>query len=154
MNDQIQIKTETHKYFKKNRQLVIELIKESMKISFPNDVITGKKIDNRYEKMIHHLENGSGKVIVVEDGNILLGYLWYFTINKNRIHINQIVINEKNRGQGLGSKLLEKLYQEAKSNRISEIELNVTKANEMAVAFYEKEKFEVERILLKRDINV
>lgn len=133
---------------------ILELMKESWRMNFPNSEINKKKIIKRFENMLNYVENDEGLVLIALSKDNFLGYLWYFITDNNRIHINQIITANKFRREGIGTELINVLYTEAKKMEISEIELNVTASNEQAMNFYKKENFKAERILLKRDINV
>lgn len=130
-----------------------DLMTESWQISFPNLVLEKSNIQERFDKLVDYLENNTGFVLIAIEEGKLQGYIWYFITTNNRIHVNQIITSPNSRGKGIGTKLMETLYEEAAALDISEIELYVTSSNEGAIQFYERENFKSERILLKKDIG-
>lgn len=121
-----------------------------------NGILTDdKKLENIIEEMKQFIEDKSAIIIGAFQKNELLGFIWGYKINvndKKRIHVNYFIVNEKCRKQGIGSKLIEKIYEIANEMQIEEIELMVTAKNTTAVNFYKKQGFEVERIKLCKKI--
>ena len=152
LNEKIKIFNLDKSYIVKYKENIINLMEDAHRISFPNQKINLRDITNRYESLIEYIEQNKGSVLGATQDDNLLGYLWYFITNEGRIHINQIVLKEETRGQGIGSKLINQLDTVAKSIGAREIELNVSMVNEKAIKFYKKQNFVVERIQMKRDI--
>lgn len=153
MKDQIKIKKINSKLLNDYKNEIIQLMIDSYKINFSQDVDL-KKIETRFSNLLSYVNEEKGYIIAAFMDNRILGYLWYFITSNQRIHINQIIINSDERHNGLGTKLINHLYEEAKNIDIEEIELKVTKSNDIAFQFYKKEGFKIERMLLKRDIDV
>jgi len=153
LKDQIKIKKINSKLLNDYKNEIIQLMIDSYKINFSQDVDL-KKIETRFSNLLSYVNEEKGYIIAAFMDNRILGYLWYFITSNQRIHINQIIINSDERHNGLGTKLINHLYEEAKNIDIEEIELKVTKSNDIAFQFYKKEGFKIERMLLKRDIDV
>lgn len=143
-----------------NSQLV-SIYNDELKIYFKNVfdengiINNNEKIENTIEEMKCFIEDKSAIVIGAFQKNKLIGFIWGYKTtvnNKIRIHISYFVVNEKYRKQGIGSKLIEKIYKIAKENQIEEVELMVTAHNIPAVNFYERQGFEVERVKLCKKI--
>lgn len=113
------------------------------------------KIEKIMEEMKQFIEDKSAIIIGAFQKEKLLGFIWGYktSINDiNRIHINYFVVDEKCREQGIGSQLIEKIYEIAKEMQIQEVELMVTTKNATAVNFYKKQGFEEERVKLCKKI--
>ena len=88
--------------------------------------------------------------------NKLIGILWAYKrefSDELRYHINYFSVKSKNQNQGIGNKLLEKLKDIAKEEKIKVIDLNVDINNEQAKNFYKKNNFEEEKILLHLNLG-
>ena len=135
--------------------------KEEIKL-YLKDVLDENGIsndNNRIEKIMgemkQFIEDKSAIIIGAFQKEKLLGFIWGYktsTNDKNRIHINYFVVDEKCRKQGIGSQLIEKIYEIAKEMQIQEVELMVTTKNATAVNFYKKQGFEEERVKLCKRI--
>ena len=73
----------------------------------------------------------------IDKKNNSLGYLEYSLIY-DRIEIDNIFVNEINRNQKIGTKLLEYLINYANENKIINITLEVRKSNNIARHLYQK----------------
>ena len=142
-----------------NSQLVSKY-KEKLKLYFKNvfdenGILNNEeKLERTIEEMKQFIEDKSA-IIIGAFQEDLLGFIWGYktSVNeKTRIHINYFVVNEKYRKQGIGSKLIGKIYEIAKEMQIEEVELMVTAKNISAVNFYKGQGFEVERVKLCKKI--
>jgi GNAT superfamily N-acetyltransferase len=95
----------------------------------------------------HFIESGFGEKPVwwafaaEADGNIegfALYYIRYSTWKGQRMYLEDIVVTEKMRGQGLGKLLVERLIEEAKEKKFKAIVWQVLEWNEPAINFYKK----------------
>lgn len=114
-----------------------------------------EKLEKIIEEMEKYIDDKSAIIIGAFQEDELIGFIWGYkmiTNDKNRIHINYFVVNEKYRKQGIGRQLIRKIYEIANELKIEEIELMVTAENITAVNFYKKQGFEVERIKLCKKI--
>jgi GNAT superfamily N-acetyltransferase len=76
-----------------------------------------------------------------EDGKIegfALYYIRYSTWKGQRMYLEDIIVTEKLRGQGMGKLLIERLIEEAKEKKLSGIVWQVLEWNEPAINFYKK----------------
>lgn len=99
-------------------------------------------------KMIESIEEeGNSTILVAETGNELVGFLIAFggKARRNK-HSAYIVIGilKEYRGQGVGSKLFEKLERWALSNNIHRLELTVVTQNKSGLSLYRKMGFTTE----------
>lgn len=99
--------------------------------------------------MEHFEESGFGKqpvwwAFVAEyDGQVegfAMYYIRYSTWKGQRMYLEDLVVTEKMRGQGLGKKLFDQLIVEAKEKKFNGIVWQVLEWNEPAINFYKKYK--------------
>ncbi len=67
-----------------------------------------------------------------------LYYIRYSTWKGQRMYLEDILVTEKMRGQGLGKKIFEALIEEAKEKKLKGIVWQVLEWNEPAIHFYKK----------------
>ena len=79
--------------------------------------------------------NPYARSIEFYEDNVVLGYLNYSLIY-DRIEIDNILVNEENRNNGIGKKLLTYLIYFAINNHVVNITLEVRKSNEVARNLY------------------
>jgi len=90
--------------------------------------------------------------IVLEEEKEIIGFLYAYEETKGHlpfhkkrkyIVIDNIVIDEKNRNNGYGEKLLNYIIEYAKNGNYNDIVLNVYRFNENAIKLYEKKGFKI-----------
>jgi ribosomal protein S18 acetylase RimI-like enzyme len=101
----------------------------------------------------HFKESGFGPnpvwwawVATIEDSALMateivgfaLYYIRYSTWKGQRMYLEDIIVNEQWRGNGIGGKLMDALIQEAKEKRFSGMLWQVLDWNEPAIRFYKK----------------
>lgn len=131
---------------------LIEMLRQSFEKSFPEGKFEPSSFQARVESLIGYVEQSKAVVFGSVVDNRLVGFIWFFekgTLERS-VHINHFVVHENYRGLGIGRQLLKEVEKYAKDRGIHEIELLVTKQNDGAVTFYEKNNFEVERLVMKK----
>lgn len=109
--------------------MVKELTKDNI------DIIDNSFIDKKY--LINEFNNNPfAKIIILEENNELVGYLYYSDIY-DRVEINQFEINEIHRNCGKGKILMKFLT----DNVDKSITLEVRKDNIPAIKVYEQYGF-------------
>ncbi|WP_423800979.1 N-acetyltransferase family protein [Neobacillus sp. SAB-20_R2A] len=86
-------------------------------------------------------------ILVAENGGTLVGYMFVIggTARRTKHSVYLVIgILKDYRGQGIGTKLFERLDQWAVSHKIHRLELTVVTRNEAGVALYNKMGFEIE----------
>ncbi len=95
----------------------------------------------------HFIKSGFGETPVwwafaaEENGKVegfALYYIRYSTWKGQRMYLEDLIVTEKMRGQGIGKLLIEKLIEEAKEKNLSGIVWQVLEWNEPAINFYKK----------------
>lgn len=104
--------------------------------------------NSRYNNppIIGTLSNPKSIFIVVEINNIIVGVASLYIIEKLTRKmglIEDVAVDSKHRGKGIGIKLIQNLTSEAKNMGCDKIVLNSSKNN---ISFYEKSGFKVNEI--------
>ena len=113
------------------------------------------------EEIIDMLNDDNRPIFVYEANNKVVGYA--FTIKKivkddnvlqdlKTLYIDDLCVDENNRGMGIGKSLYEYVLNYAKANDYYNITLNVWNNNDNAIRFYESigmsyQKYTMEKIL-------
>ncbi|OQP51296.1 GNAT family N-acetyltransferase [Niastella yeongjuensis] len=99
--------------------------------------------------MEHFVESGFGKqpvwwALVAEVNGRVEGFAMYYirysTWKGQRMYLEDLIVTEKMRGQGLGKMLFDQLIVEAKEKQFNGIVWQVLEWNEPAINFYKKYK--------------
>ena len=93
-----------------------------------------------YDVLQEELNNPNSEYFVAKLENNILGFagIWKAV---DDVHITDIVVKKSNRQTGIGSKLMEKLIQTAKSQNFNSITLEVNEHNQPAINLYLKYGF-------------
>jgi len=111
-----------------------------------------KPIDNvRSNEFISNLINNDKARLIVttvkdEVVGLAIGYIesspdFPLFVKREWLLISIIAVDNDYKRQGIGKKLLDKLYDWAKANNITDVELTVFAFNESAIKFYKKNGF-------------
>lgn len=93
-------------------------------------------------------------ILILLDKEEIVGYLAYNIKEKysKKIHVDQLIITEKSRGQGYGKLLMNELIKIGKENNCERVELDCWTFNENALAMYEHIGFKKQRIMFEYDL--
>jgi GNAT superfamily N-acetyltransferase len=95
----------------------------------------------------HFTESGFGTqpiwwAFVAEEENLIHGfalyYIRYSTWKGQCLYLEDIIVTEKMRGQGIGGQLFETILEEAKERKLVRVIWQVLEWNEPAIRFYKK----------------
>ena len=102
--------------------------------------------------LISNFERLETIVILVDE--TIVGYLSYFIKNGHakKLDVDQLVILEKYRNQGLGKKLMEEVKNIALKNNCVRLELNCWLFNDNAINMYEHIGFKKQRIIYEMEL--
>lgn len=91
-----------------------------------------------------YLDNDYSTILVAEDKGDILGYIVFsYDEWNNSIHIDLLFVRLSKQNQGIGSKLLSALFDQAKKQGVRIVFLETSKAENNAIRFYEKNGFSV-----------
>ena len=117
------------------------------------DIFTIQSNEELEKDLIRIFESDS--MIVITDDNRILGYLPY-KIKEKRVKlmdIDQLVIKETNRGQGLGRRLMDEAKKIAEENNCARIVFNCWSFNENALKVYDHMGFKRQRIMYEMSLK-
>jgi ribosomal protein S18 acetylase RimI-like enzyme len=77
----------------------------------------------------------------------IVGVLALFPIDKNLIEIKNIAVAETHQGKGIGKKLLEYAFSEAKEKGFQDIQIGTANSSIEQLALYQKMGFEMDSII-------
>ncbi len=106
----------------------------------------GKKPKTSAAEVRSIVTNKSATMIAVQENEHVIGVGTLYIIQKvgkREAHIEDVVVDEANRGQGLGKKIMQALIATAKKQRVSLISLTSRPEREAANGLYEKLGFEL-----------
>lgn len=117
----------------------------SMRIEDLNQVMKIEKSVFAYpwprEAFLTYLFSSQPNVyIVAEKQEILLGYAAAHK-KDSRFHLVNMAVKNSWQRSGIGSKLLDKIFQLGREESLSEVFLEVRESNQAAISFYEKHNF-------------
>lgn len=100
------------------------------------------------------------EIFVAKIQDNIVGYITFNIKEKNnpsmryrkQLQIEAICIDEKNRGEGIGTELLEYARKFGKENNCTDLYLTVNKENEKAIKIYERFGFKVKSIAYSMQI--
>ena len=111
-------------------------------LALENASFSGDKLSR--ERLRHWISAANGILLVAISNGALLGSALVFTRrDSTAARLYSIAIAKAARGQGLGSKLLRRAEQEARSLGLASMRLEVAAGNTPAIALYRKLGYEV-----------
>lgn len=115
------------------------------------DVFKNRTDDELKESLLEELNKL--ELLVIEDTSIK-GYIAYHIKDKHDkiLWIDQLIIDENNRHQGYGKKLMDKVIEIAKEEKCKRVELDVWSFNNNAIDMYEHIGFNEQRVMLEMNV--
>ena len=104
------------------------------------------------------LHDPRAHILLAKDGTKTIGLITFST-RTTALHlapsalIDELVVSEQYRGQGIGGELLEAAIEECRRLGCCEMEVGTESSNRKARDFYRKHGFEEEAILLEKDLD-
>lgn len=143
-----------YKDFLENKSALLQLLIDSYESNFylskEHSTILGLE---KMNLIPDYLSKDSAILIGAFESEILVGFIWMYAhsyFEESRLHINQIVVSKRYRGQGIGGYLMNAAERVAKKMNINIIDLNVSEANSEAMEMYKSRGFMTERRHLKK----
>ena len=115
-----------------------------------------KKISKEELKkhILEQIEKDNLQILLLIEDNNLIGYLSYEIKQKvtKSLWIDEFIIKEEYRHNGYGTKLMEKVKEISKEEKVDRIEFNCWSFNENALKFYRKLGYNEQRIIFELKI--
>ena len=117
------------------------------------DVFKSKDEKQLKKDLFANLEKFITLVILVDEK--VVGYLAYTIKDKHtkKLYVDQLVILEKYRNQGLGKKMMDEVKNIALKDNCDSLELDCWTFNENAMEMYEHLGFKRQRIIYDKSLN-
>jgi GNAT superfamily N-acetyltransferase len=115
---------------------ILDLIKALALFENAPEQVTNTVAQMKEEQALFNtfvVENEQGKVIAM----MLYYYVYYTWVGKS-LYLDDLYVQEAYRGNGLGKKLLKKLFEEARKNKCKRVRWQVLDWNKPAIDFYKK----------------
>jgi len=134
---------------------IIRYICDNLMINLPFISEIEKLAEEKYLDIVRFKKDGSAILYGVFEGK-MLGFLWAYereVFGEKRLHLDHLIVDANVRATGIGSKLIEKLYDIALVRNVSKIELMATMSNENAVNFYRKHGYDIKRVQMEIEVE-
>lgn len=134
---------------------IIGYICDNLMINLPFISEIEKLAEEKYLDIVRFKKDGSAILYGVFEGK-MLGFLWAYereVFGEKRLHLDHLIVDASVRATGIGSKLIEKLYDIALVRNVSKIELMATMSNENAVNFYRKHGYDIKRVQMEIEVE-
>ena len=134
---------------------IIGYICDNLMINLPFISEIEKLAEEKYLDIVRFKKVGSAILYGVFEGK-MLGFLWAYereVFGEKRLHLDHLIVDANVRATGIGSKLIEKLYDIALVRNVSKIELMATMSNENAVNFYRKHGYDIKRVQMEIEVE-
>lgn len=99
------------------------------------------EIERKYNLLLQYIKNDNCIFMGSYKKNKLIGILWAYTIESEKIHISYFYVDKEFQNKGIGTIFIKELIKIIKLKNIKYIELNVEIQNEKALNFYKKFSF-------------
>ena len=106
------------------------------------------KVSNSLELMYEQKDYFNCYVAETEEKEIIgmaLYYFSYYTWVGKTLYLDDLYVKEAWRGNGLGTRLMDKMFEVAKAAKCNRFRLQVLNWNESAIKLYEKSGFTVDK---------
>ena len=106
------------------------------------------KVSNSLELMYEQKDYFNCYVAETEEKEIVgmaLYYFSYYTWVGKTLYLDDLYVKEAWRGNGLGTRLMDKMFEIAKAEKCNRFRLQVLNWNESAIKLYEKSGFTVDK---------
>jgi diamine N-acetyltransferase len=98
------------------------------------------------------------KILVIENSEqTIIGFAttfiaWYSWTGKS-LYLDDLYVQEKHRGKGLGSKLMDEVFQLARKENCRKVKWMVSKWNQNAIDFYKSKGAEIDDVEIPVELN-
>ena len=140
------------KYSLAVKELLIETYINNFRIQ---DKQAEELCEDKLSLLAGYISTGSAIVIAAIEMDELIGFTWlykHYFFGEKRLHVNQIAVNTRYRGKGIGKKLIQEAENQAIREGIKTIDLFVSEVNQSALNLYDKLGFNTERRYMKKEL--
>jgi len=118
--------------------------------------LLGSPVGDREEMFVKALENKNYLCLVAETNGEVVGFIdmWAFPDASHGAYLAQIqnlIVTEKMRGKGIGTRLIEEIIRFFKKKKYHELHVWTEKENRSAVQLYKRLGFRREQLLLEME---
>jgi len=118
--------------------------------------LLGSPVGDREEMFVKALENKNYLCLVAETNGEVVGFIdmWAFPDASHGAYLAQIqnlIVTEKMRGKGIGTRLIEEIIRFFKKKKYHELHVWTEKENRSAVRLYKRLGFRKEQLLLEME---
>lgn len=134
---------------------ITEYICDNLRINLPFINEIEKLAEEKYSEIVRYKKDGSAILYGAFNGEIV-GFFWAYerdVFGKKRLHLEHLFVDKTVRTLGIGSKLIEKLYEVALTRKVSRVELLATMSNESAIRFYKRHHYNIERVQMELEVR-
>lgn len=137
-----------------NKAIISELLIETYVSEFDiSEELSTSLCDEKLSLIPDYINQNNAILLGAYEDDILTGFLWIYKRNyfgELRLHINQIVVAQQFRGNGIGNQLMKEAEKTAEKYGIYIIDLFVSETNLKAINMYESIGFTAERRYMKK----
>jgi len=131
-------------------------LKDFNQIDALSEELLGSSVGNREEMFHRALENEDYLCLVAEINEVVVGFIdmWALPDVSHGAYLAQIqnlVVTEKMRGKGVGTRLIKEMIGFFKRKRYHEFHVWTEKENESAIRLYKRHGFRKEHLLLEME---
>ncbi|AQU80224.1 GNAT family N-acetyltransferase [Planococcus faecalis] len=155
-NKDIEIRLMNTKDLSDNKNVIIELLEDNMKLNFPTLRQFTDYAIKGFSDMVKYKKNDTAILVGAFNENGLVGFIWAHKrelFGEKRLHIGHIIVNTQIRSKGVGSRLISFLENFSESENIMKIELNTTISNENTMKFYKSKGYSTVRVQFEKELG-
>lgn len=152
----VEIKILTKEFLKIHYNEFYKLFAENTRGHEIDKEISDSYIEKKANEIFNFMETDSTFIIGAILENKIVGILWAYKrifLEESRIYINTLIINDTNRGLGIGKKLMAEIESVAKINNINTIDVSTSTFKKDAIKFYEDLGYTSERVQFKKELK-
>lgn len=156
----LKVNIQIRKIEKDDEKQIIPLLEQVSKLHIERrpDIFKAKKIEDIEKDALKIIEDKEKITLVAKKDKEILGIIVlkikevsnHTNLKNSRaLYIDELCVDEENRGEGIGKMLINRAKEMAKELKCERLELNCWEANNEAIVFYEKQGMENQRRIME-----